>query len=296
MCPSEHSPVRSPPDKQTSKLLSGKRGLILGVANERSIAWGIARMLSRHGAELAFTYQGEALHKRVRPLAASIGSQLLFPYDATVPASSGELFEALDDVWPQLDFLVHAIAFANRAELKGRYLDTSREGFLLALEVSCYSLTALTREAQKRMSRGGSILTLTYFGARKVIPHYNVMGVAKCALESSVRYLAADLGEKNIRVNGISAGPIRTLAASGIGDFRHILRWNALNSPLRRNVSLEQIGGAAVYLLSDLSSSVTGEIHYVDSGYHLIGMMPIDAAPGVARMLQEFSGAQLPGT
>ncbi len=256
----------------TNLLMAGKRGLIMGVANERSLAWGIARAAAGHGAELAFSYQGEALKKRVLPLAESVGSDIILPCDVTDESSIDGLFEAIAGRWGKLDFLVHAIAFSDKEQLKGRYLDTTADNFAATLNVSCYSFTALCRRAVPLMSDGGSLLTLTYSGAERVMPHYNVMGVAKAALEASVRYLAADLGSDNIRVNAISAGPIKTLAASGIGDFRYILKWNELNSPLRRNVTIDEVGGAGVYLLSDLGAGVTGEVHHVDCGYHIVGM------------------------
>jgi enoyl-[acyl-carrier protein] reductase I len=269
--------------------MAGKRGLIMGVANERSIAWGIASAVHAQGADLAFTFQGEALEKRVRPLADSVGSKIVLPCDVTDDASVDAVFATLDKQWDGLDFLVHAIAYSDKEELKGKYLNTSRDNFVRSLDISCYSFTAISQRAVPLMKTGGSLLTLTYYGAERVMPHYNVMGVAKAALEASVRYLAADLGEANIRVNAISAGPIKTLAASGIGDFRYILKWNELNSPLRRNVSIEQVGGAALYLLSDLSSGVTGEVHHVDSGYHVVGMMSTDAAPQLAELLRGFT-------
>jgi enoyl-[acyl-carrier protein] reductase I len=269
-------------------LMAGKRGLIMGVANDRSIAWGIARAAAEHGAELAFTYQGEALEKRVRPLAASVGARLVLPCDVASDESIDEAFAAIAKEWGSLDFVVHAIAFSDKEELKGQYLATSRANFALTLDISCYSFTAVCQRAAKLMPNGGSLLTLTYYGAERVMPHYNVMGVAKAALEASVRYLAADLGGRNIRVNAISAGPIKTLAASGIGDFRYILRWNELNSPLRRNVTTEQVGGAGLYLLSDLSAGVTGEVHHVDSGYHVVGMLRTESAAEVAQLLQGF--------
>jgi enoyl-[acyl-carrier protein] reductase I len=269
--------------------MAGRRGLIMGVANERSIAWGIAKSLAAEGAELAFTYQGEALEKRVRPLAASIGSTVIEPCDVTDEASVAALFATLKGRWDRLDFAVHAIAFSDKDQLKGKYVDTTRDNFTRTMEISCYSFTEMCRFAAPMMTNGGSILTLTYYGAERVMPHYNVMGVAKAALESSVRYLAADLGPRAIRVNAISAGPIKTLAASGIGDFRHILRWNELNSPLRRNVTTDEVGGSALYLLSDLGSAVTGEIHHVDSGYNIIGMMAVDAAAEVSAMLADFN-------
>ena len=259
-------------------LMQGKRGLIMGVANERSLAWGIAAACAAQGAELAFTYQGEALEKRVRPLAASVGSDLLAPCDVSDDASIDTAFAAVAARWDRLDFLVHAIGYADKQFLRGRYLDTPRAAFLQALDISCYSFAAVTRRAAAMMPPGGSVLTLTYLGAEKVVPHYNVMGVAKAALEASVRYLAADLGKSQIRVNAISAGPIRTLAAAGgIGDFRYILRWNQYNAPLGRNVTIEDVGGAGVYLLSDLASGVSGEVHHVDCGYHIVGMKNPDA-------------------
>ncbi|MDX1423615.1 MAG: enoyl-ACP reductase FabI [Kiloniellales bacterium] len=267
-------------------LLAGKRGLIMGVANDRSIAWGIARSAHAAGAELGFTFQGEALEKRVRPLAQSLGSDMVLPCDVASDGSIEEVFAEVERRWGALDFLVHAIAYANKDELKGKYLNTSRENFVRSLDISCYSFTAVAQRAVPLMRDGGSLLTLTYYGAERVMPHYNVMGVAKAALEASVRYLASDLGKDRIRVNAISAGPIKTLAASGIGDFRYILKWNEYNSPLKRNVSLDQVGGAAVYLLSDLANGVTGEVHHVDSGYHVVGMMAVDAAPEVSQLLQ----------
>ncbi|MFZ5789738.1 MAG: enoyl-ACP reductase FabI [Pseudomonadota bacterium] len=269
-------------------LMAGKRGLIMGVANDRSIAWGIARAVAEQGAELAFTYQGEALEKRVRPLATSVGARLVLPCDVASDESIDQVFAAIATEWGSLDFVVHAIAFSDKEELKGQYLATSRANFQLTLDISCYSFTAVCQRAVKLMPNGGSLLTLTYYGAERVMPHYNVMGVAKAALEASVRYLAADLGGQNIRVNAISAGPIKTLAASGIGDFRYILRWNELNSPMKRNVTTEQVGGAGLYLLSDLSSGVTGEVHHVDSGYHVVGMLRTESAAEVAQLLQGF--------
>jgi len=258
-------------------LMKGKKGLIMGVANERSIAWGIAKAAHEHGAQLAFTYQGEALEKRVRPLAASVGSTLVFPCDVSDDKSLGAVFEGVGKEWGTLDFLVHAIAYSDKEQLKGRYIDTTPENFALTMAVSCYSFTAACQRAQPLMPAGGSILTLTYFGAERVMPHYNVMGVAKAALEASVRYLAEDLGKQKIRVNALSAGPMKTLASSAIGDFRYILKWNEYNSPLRRNVTLEDIGGAGLYLLSDLASGVTGEVHHVDCGYNIVGMEAVDA-------------------
>jgi len=258
-------------------LLAGKRGLIMGVANDKSLAWGIARKAAAQGAELAFTYQGEALERRVRPLAESVGSDLLAPCDVTDDASMDAVFALLEERWGRLDFLVHAIGFSDKDELRGLYVDTSRANFLRSLDISCYSFTDAARRARALMTEGGSLLTLTYYGAEKVMPHYNVMGIAKAALEASVRYLANDLGPEGIRVNGVSAGPIRTLAASGIGDFRYILKWNEANAPLKRNVTIDDVGGAGLYLLSDLSSGVTGEIHHVDAGYHTVGMKRVDA-------------------
>jgi enoyl-[acyl-carrier protein] reductase I len=267
-------------------LMTGKRGLVMGVANDRSIAWGIARAVAEQGAELAFTYQGEALEKRVRPLATSIGAKLVLPCDVSTDESIDKAFAEIEQSWGGLDFVVHAIAFSDREELKGKYLATSRANFALTLDISCYSFTAVAQRATRLMKNGGSLLTLSYYGAERVMPHYKVMGVAKAAHEASVRYLAADLGDQNIRVNAISAGPIKTLAASGIGDFRYILRWNELNSPLKRNVTTDEVGGAGLYLLSDLSAGVTGEVHHVDSGYHVVGMLRTDAAAEVAQMLQ----------
>ncbi|HIJ39112.1 MAG TPA: enoyl-ACP reductase FabI [Rhodospirillaceae bacterium] len=261
----------------SSALMAGKKGLIMGVANDRSIAWGIAKAAHAHGAELAFTYQGEALEKRVRPLADSVQSRHVLPCDVTDEASMQAVFAALAKDWGHLDFLVHAIAYSDKEELKGKYVDTSPDNFNRTMQISCYSFTALARLAAPLMTNGGSLLTLTYYGAERVMPHYNVMGVAKAALEASVRYLAVDLGGQNIRVNAMSAGPIKTLAASGIGDFRYILKWNQYNAPLKRNVTLEDIGGAGVYLLSDLSTGVSGEVHHVDCGYHVVGMKAVDA-------------------
>lgn len=265
----------------TGTLLQGKRGLIMGVANDRSIAWGIAKAVAAQGAELAFTYQGEALEKRVRPLAESLGVPFVLPCDVTDAASMDAVFAALEKQWGHLDFLVHAIAYSDKNELKGKYVDTSLENFLMSMNISCYSFTALAHRAYPLMKAGGSMLTLTYLGAERHVPHYNVMGVAKAALEASVKYLAVDMGELGIRVNAISAGPIKTLAASGIGDFRYILKWNELNAPLGRNTTIEDVGGAGVYLLSDLASGCTGEVLHVDSGYHVIGMKRVDA-PDIA--------------
>ena len=262
-------------------LMAGKRGLIMGLANDRSLAWGIAKALSEHGAELAFTYQGEALGKRVKPLAESLGSDLTIECDVGDMDSIDRAFAALGERWDGLDFLVHAIGFSDKNELRGKYVDTTLDNFLLTMNISAYSLVAVTKRALPMMRAGGSVLTLTYYGAEKVIPHYNVMGVAKAALEASVRYLANDLGPNGVRVNALSAGPIKTLAASGIGDFRYILKWNELNAPLRRNVTIEDVGGAGLYLLSDLASGVTGEVHHVDAGYHTVGMKQEDA-PDIA--------------
>ena len=269
-------------------LMAGKRGLIMGVANERSIAWGIAKACAAQGAELALTYQGEPLEKRVRPLAAELGATVILPADVTNADLLDALFAALHTNWGKLDFVVHALAFSDREQLKGHYVDTTRDNFLRTLDISCFSFTDLCRRAAPLMSDGGSMLTMSYYGAERVMPHYNVMGVAKAALEASVRYLAADLGSKAIRVNAISAGPIKTLAASGIGDFRYILKWNELNAPLRRNVSIEEVGNAGLYLLSDLGSAVTGEVHHVDCGYNVVGMMAVDAAPAIAEMMTNF--------
>ena len=253
-------------------LMAGKRGVVMGVANDRSIAWGIAGAAAAQGAELAFTFQGEALGRRVRPLAESVGSTVVLPCDVGDDAAIDATFAAIAAEWGRIDFLVHAIGWADKQYLRGRYVDTPRDAFLTALDISAYSFTAVARRAAAIMNRGGSLLTLSYLGAERWMPHYNVMGVAKAALEASVRYLAADLGGDGIRVNAISAGPIKTLAASGIGDFRYILRWNQYNSPLERNTTIEEVGGAALYLLSNLSSGVTGEVHHVDSGYHTVGM------------------------
>jgi|MGYP006098286545 enoyl-[acyl-carrier protein] reductase I len=258
-------------------IMSGKRGIIMGVANERSIAWGIAAAAAEQGAEIAFTYQGDALEKRVRPLAESIGSDIIIPCDVSSDKAIDQTFLTLKEKWETIDFVVHAIAYSDKEELKGEYMDTSRENFNTTMDISVYSFTAIAKRAAAMMPHGGSMITLTYYGAERVMPHYNVMGVAKAALESSVRYLAADLGSDKIRVNSLSAGPIKTLAASGIGDFRYILKWNQYNSPLRRNVTLKDVGGSGVYLLSDLSAGVTGETHHVDCGYHVVGMKAIDA-------------------
>ena len=272
-------------EAQRKGWMAGKKGLIMGVANDRSIAWGIAQACHAEGAEMAFTYQGDALEKRVKPLAESIGSTLTMPCDVTDEASIDAAFKMIEDTWGKLDFVVHAIAFSDKNELDGLYLDTSRANFLKTMDISVFSFTAVAQRATKLMKEGGSLLTLTYYGAERVMPHYNVMGVAKAALEASVRYLAADVGAQNIRVNAISAGPIKTLAASGIGDFRYILKWNELNSPLKRNVTIEDVGRSGLYLLSDLGSGVTGEVLHVDSGYHTVGMVAIDAAAETAELL-----------
>ncbi len=261
----------------TAQLMTGKRGLIMGLANDRSIAWGIARALADQGAELAFSYQGEALLKRVSPLAAQVGSDFVVPCDVGDPASLDALFADLEQRWGSLDFVVHAIGYSDKNELRGRYVDTSPDNFRVSMDISVYSFTAVMQRAEKLMTNGGSALTLTYYGAEKVMPHYNVMGVAKAALEASVRYLAEDLGRDGIRVNAISAGTIKTLAASGIGDFRYIMKWNENNAPLRRTVTQEEVGRSALYLLSELGSAVTGEILHVDSGYHVVGMKAVDA-------------------
>ncbi|MAY85722.1 MAG: enoyl-[acyl-carrier-protein] reductase FabI [Pseudooceanicola sp.] len=261
----------------SNQLMTGKRGLIMGLANDKSIAWGIARALADAGAELAFSYQGEALKKRVDPLAAQLGSDIVLPCDVSDEASIDTLFSELQSRWDTLDFVVHAIGFSDKNELRGRYVDTSRANFQMSMDISVYSFTAVVQRAEKMMTKGGSCLTLTYYGAERVMPHYNVMGVAKAALEASVRYLAEDLGKDGIRVNAISAGPIKTLAASGIGDFRYIMKWNEYNSPLRRNVTIDDVGGSALYLLSDLGGGVTGEVLHVDAGYHVVGMKAVDA-------------------
>jgi enoyl-[acyl-carrier protein] reductase I len=262
---------------EASGLLRGKRGVIMGIANNRSLAWGITKACRAHGAEIAVTYQGDALKKRVEPLAQEIGALVLGHCDVSEPATIDAAFDAVQKAWGSLDFVVHAIAFSDKDQLDGRYVDTTAENFSKTLLISCYSFTAIAQRAEKLMPNGGSLLTLTYYGSEKWIPHYNVMGVAKSALEASVRYLAADLGTKKIRVNAISSGPIKTLAASGVGDFRYILKWNEQNAPLRRNVSVEEVGDAAVYLLSDMARGVTGEVHHVDTGYHIIGMKHPDA-------------------
>ena len=264
-------------EKLNNGIMNGKRGIVMGVANDRSIAWGIAEAVAKQGAEIAFTYQGDALEKRVRPLAEKVGSTIIIPCDVSSDEAIEETFKLLKEKWDTIDFIVHAIAYSDKEELKGEYVDTTRENFYKTMDISVYSFTAIAQRAARMMPNGGSMITLTYYGAEKVMPHYNVMGVAKAALESSVRYLAADLGNDKIRVNSLSAGPIKTLAASGIGDFRYILKWNQYNSPLRRNVTLNDVGGCGVYLLSDLSAGVTGETHHVDCGYHVVGMKAIDA-------------------
>jgi enoyl-[acyl-carrier protein] reductase I len=266
---------------EISGLMRGKRGLIMGVANQRSLAWGIAKACRGHGAELAFTYQGDALRKRVEPLAEEVGGIVIGDCDVATAAAIDAAFAGLRSVWGTIDFLVHAIAFSDRDQLDGRYVDTTADNFTKTMLISCYSFTALAQRAEKMMPNGGSLLTLTYYGAEKWMPHYNVMGVAKAALEASVRYLAADLGSKQIRVNAISSGPIKTLAAAGVADFRYILRWNEHNAPLRRSVSIEEVGEAGAYLLSDMSRGVTGEVHHVDAGYHIVGMKHPDA-PDIA--------------
>ena len=264
-------------EKLNNGIMNGKRGIVMGVANDRSIAWGIAEAVAKQGAEIAFTYQGDALEKRVRPLAEKVDSDIIIPCDVSSDEAIEETFKLLKEKWETIDFIVHAIAYSDKEELKGEYVDTTRENFYKTMDISVYSFTAIAQRAARMMTNGGSMITLTYYGAEKVMPHYNVMGVAKAALESSVRYLAADLGSDKIRVNSLSAGPIKTLAASGIGDFRYILKWNQYNSPLRRNVTLNDVGGCGVYLLSDLSAGVTGETHHVDCGYHVVGMKAIDA-------------------
>ncbi len=273
----------------SDKLMSGKRGLIMGLANDKSIAWGIAKALAAHGAELAFSYQGDALKKRVGPLAESLGTPHLFECDVADAGSVDALFAGLRDLWGELDFVVHAIGFSDKSELRGRYVDTSPENFRMTMDISVYSFTAVCQRAAAMMPNGGSLLTMTYFGAERVMPHYNVMGVAKAALEASVMYLAEDLGKDGVRVNAISAGPIKTLAASGIGDFRYIMKWNELNSPLRRNVTQEEVGKAALYLLSDLGSGTTGETLHVDAGYHVVGMKAVDA-PDIATVTARKDG------
>jgi len=266
---------------EVSGLMRGKRGLIMGVANQRSLAWGIAKVCHAHGAALAFTYQGDALRRRVEPLARDVGGTVVGDCDVAQPATVDAAFTQLQSAWGGIDFLVHAIAYSDRDQLDGRYVDTTADNFTKTMLISCYSFTAIAQRAEKLMLNGGSLLTLSYYGAEKWMPHYNVMGVAKAALEASVRYLAADLGMKNIRVNAISSGPIKTLAASAVGDFRYILKWNEHNAPLRRNVTIEDVGEAAAYLLSDMSRAVTGEVHHVDAGYHIVGIKHPDA-PDIA--------------
>jgi enoyl-[acyl-carrier protein] reductase I len=273
----------------TGQMMVGKRGLIMGVANDRSIAWGIAQVCAAHGAEIAFTYQGEALRKRVQPLAESLGSTIIEPCDVMDEASLDRLFATLKEKWGKIDFVVHGIAYSDKRELDGMYVNTTRANFLNTMDVSCYSFTAVAQRAMPLMSEGGSLLTLSYIGAERVMPHYNVMGVAKAALEASVRYLSVDLGSRNIRVNAISAGPIKTLAASGIGDFRYILRWNEINAPLRRNVTTIEVGHTALYLLSDLGTGMSGEVLYVDAGYHNVGMMAVEQAGQVVELLKGFA-------
>jgi enoyl-[acyl-carrier protein] reductase I len=273
-------------------IMKGKKGLVMGVANDRSIAWGIAKKIASEGAEVAFTYQGEALKKRVSPLAESVGSSIIIPCDVTDTASMQATFKILKEKWQNIDFLVHGIGFSNKDELRGKYYNTTSENFNQTMHISCFSFTEACKLAEPIMNEGGSILTLTYYGSEQVMPHYNVMGVAKAALEASVRYLAVDMGEKNIRVNAISAGPIKTLAASGIGDFRFILKWNELNAPLKRNVSQEDVGNAALYLLSDLGGAVTGEIQHVDCGYHTVGMVAVDETENISNLLSEFKKDQ----
>ena len=266
-----------------NKLMSGKKGLVMGVANDRSISWAIAKKAYEYGAELAFTYQGDALGKRVIPLGESVGSNIILPCEVSEASSIKEVFEKINTEWGKLDFVIHGIAFSDKEELKGQYIDTTRSNFTNTMEISVYSFTEVSKFAVPLMNEGGSLLTLTYYGSERVMPHYNVMGVAKAALEASVRYLAVDLGSKNIRVNSLSAGPMKTLAASGIGDFRYILKWNELNSPLKRNVTQDDVGGAGVYLISDLSTGVSGENHHVDCGYHVVGMKSVDA-PDISKV------------
>ena len=271
-----------------NKLMSGKKGLVMGVANDRSISWAIAKKAYEYGAELAFTYQGDALGKRVIPLGESVGSNIILPCEVSEASSIKNVFEKINSEWGKLDFVIHGIAFSDKEELKGQYIDTTRSNFTNTMEISVYSFTEVSKFAVPLMNEGGSLLTLTYYGSERVMPHYNVMGVAKAALEASVRYLAVDLGSKNIRVNSLSAGPMKTLAASGIGDFRYILKWNELNSPLKRNVTLEDIGNAALYFLSELGSAVTGEIQHVDCGYHTVGMLAVDEAKSISDLLNDF--------
>jgi enoyl-[acyl-carrier protein] reductase I len=274
---------------EMGRLMAGKRGLIMGVANDRSIAWGIAKAIHAQGATSAFTYQGDALKKRVTPLADGIGAKIVLPCDVTDHASIDSVFAELKRAWGSIDYVVHAIGFSNKEELRGRYVDTTFENFQMTMNISCYSFTAIAQRAEKMMPNGGSLLTLTYYGSERVMPHYNVMGVAKAGLEASVRYLAEDLGKKGIRVNAISAGPMKTLAASGIGDFRFILKWNEFNTPLRRNVTLEEVGNSGLYFLSDLGRAVTGETHHVDCGYHTVGLAAIDRTRESAELLRTLS-------
>lgn len=276
-CPKDNVNKYNWSDYMSNALMAGKRGLIMGLANDKSIAWGIAKACAGAGAELAFSYQGDALKKRVEPLAAQLGSDFVVPCDVSSADSMDALFAEIEKRWGTFDFVVHAIGFSDKSELRGRYVDTSRDNFAMTMDISVYSFTAIMQRAEKLMNEGGSAITLTYYGAERIMPHYNVMGVAKAALEASVRYMAEDLGKDGIRVNAISAGPIKTLAASGIGDFRYIMKWNEYNSPLRRNVTTEDVGKSALYLLSDLGSGVTGETHHVDAGYHVVGMKAVDA-------------------
>jgi enoyl-[acyl-carrier protein] reductase I len=274
--------------RMTTEIMKGKKGLVMGVANDRSIAWGLSKALADAGAELAFTYQGESLAKRVRPLAESLGSHLVIPCDVSDEESLDAAFKQIEEQFGQLDFVIHAIAYSDKSELDGLYLNTSRENFKHTMDISVYSFTAVAQRAVPLMKEGGSLLTLTYYGAERVMPHYNVMGVAKAALEASVRYLATDLGPKNIRVNAISAGPIKTLAASGIGDFRFILKWNEYNAPLRRNITIEDVGNSGLFLLSDLGSGITGEVMHVDAGYHTVGMVAVDKISETAELLESM--------
>ncbi len=281
----QHAPL-------AGNLLAGKRGLIMGVANDRSLAWGIAQVAAANGAELAFTYQGDALYKRVAPLAQSLNAPFLAPCDVTDEESLDKLFSDIKEKWGHLDFVVHGIAYSDKTELDGHYVDTTRANFLRTMDISCYSFTAVAQRALPLMKEGGSLVTLTYIGAERVMPHYNVMGVAKAALEASVRYLSVDLGPKKVRVNAISAGPIKTLAASGIGDFRCILRWNEINAPLRKNVTTIEVGNTALYLLSDLGSGMTGEVLHVDAGYHNVGMLAVDEAEAIAHLMGDYAASQ----
>ena len=274
----------------STQLMQGKRGLVMGVANDRSIAWGIAQQVAAHGAELAFTFQGEALEKRVRPLAESVNASIVLPCDVGDEGGVEKLFQAIGKTWDRIDFVVHAIAFSDKEQLRGRYLETTRDNFRQTMDISCFSFTEVCRYAEPLMTNGGSFLTLSYYGAEQVMPNYNVMGVAKAALEASVRYLATDLGSKNIRVNAISAGPIKTLAAAGISDIRYLIKWNELNAPLHRNVTIEDVGKSGLYLLSDLGSGVTGEVHHVDCGYHVVGMIAPESAQQISDLL---AGAKL---